>query len=157
MKSTLKQDPHKPLYTRLDKKLATAMAREAASRNTTARAVLESALRDRYDPDRASNDSILMLREIRTLKKQIGRIEFSNKLILEAVTLMTKNIFSSLQPPTKEGRAQGEAFYSRFVETVTKVVTEDRSVLDNLMAELRFVSEDFTLHEDDEVLVTKLE
>lgn len=114
--------------------LKRAVAREAAERHITFRSVVEAALRDRYDPERAYNDRQLVIRELKTLRREIRHVAAGNTVLFEALALLVKNLFSSLTPPTAEGRLAGDTFYARFIEAVTGAIERNEALMEQVLA-----------------------
>ena len=87
---TVKQEPSQFIHTRLSSSLKRAAIREAAERRITLRGILEAALRDRYDPERAANDQQLFIRELKTLRREVTHVAAGNKILFEALALLVK-------------------------------------------------------------------
>jgi hypothetical protein len=126
--------PAEHVHMRLAASLKRAAAREAAERHITFRGVVEAALRDRYDPERAYTDRQLVIRELKTLRREIANVSTGNTVLFEALALLVKNLFSSLTPPTAEGRLAGDAFYARFIEAVTGAIERNETVMAQVLA-----------------------
>ncbi|MFC6842318.1 hypothetical protein [Xanthomonas theicola] len=129
---------------RVPRPLAQALRREAAERAISMRAVVEQAIAERYDPAKAAEETLTILRELRTLRRDVQRSEFGVRVMLEAFTLSMKNVFSSLPPPTAAGKAAGESFYNALINAVERVIGADQALVDKLAENLlRFDPEDF--------------
>ncbi len=136
---------------RLPGHLASAVRREAAERRTSMRAIMEAAIAERYDPQRAAEETLMLLRELRTLRRDVQRAEFASRVMLEAFTLSMKNIFSSLPPPTPAGKAVGESFYNALVNSVERVLASDQALVDKFAEQLlRFDPDEFESSADTE-------
>jgi hypothetical protein len=122
------------LHTRLSHPLKRAALQEAAKRRVTLRSVLETALRDRYDPDRAGAELRLVVRELKALRREVAQVSAGNRVVFEALGLLVKNLFSSLTPPTSEGRIAGDVFYARFIEAVVRAVEKDEALMDQVLS-----------------------
>lgn len=130
----MSQQPIKQVHMHLAASLKRAAAREAAERRITFRSVVEAALRDRYDPERAYNDRQLVIRELKTLRREVRHVAAGNTVLFEALSLLVKNLFSSLTPPTAEGRLAGDAFYARFIEAVTGAIERNEALIEQVLA-----------------------
>ena len=122
------------IHTHLSAKLKRAVLREAAERGITLRGILEAALRDRYDPERATSDKQLLIREIKTLRREVTNVAAGNKVLFEAMALLVKNLFSSLTPPTAEGRVAGDAFYARFIDAVVHAIESNEPLMEQVLS-----------------------
>jgi hypothetical protein len=122
------------LHLRLSAQLKRAVVREAAERHVSVRGVVEAALRDRYDPERGARDKQLVIRELKTLRREITHVSASNKVLFEALALLVKNLFSSLTPPTAEGRLAGDAFYARFIDAVVQAIESNDPLMDQVLS-----------------------
>lgn len=131
---TLKQEPAQFIHTRLSSPLKRAALREAAERRITLRGILEAALRDRYDPERDANDKHLFIRELKTLRHEVAHVAAGNKILFEALALLVKNLFSSLTPPTAEGRVAGDQFYARFIDAVVHAIESNEPLMQQVLA-----------------------
>lgn len=127
------------LNTRMERALLERARAEARERRIPLRAIVESALRDRYDPEREAAENMLLLKEVRALRNDVRRVDFGNRVLTELSTLTTKNLFSCLPAPTPAGKAAGEGFYNALLAAVERVFSEQTPLLDkltqNLMAE----------------------
>lgn len=133
MESVTANGSGEPVHLWLATSLRRAAAREAAERRITFRSVVEAALRDRYDPERAGNDRQLVIRELKTLRQEITQVAAGNKVLFEALALLVKNLFSSLSPPTAEGRLAGDAFYARFIDAVVQAIENNQSLMEQVL------------------------
>ncbi|HEX3896214.1 MAG TPA: hypothetical protein VHW73_08380 [Rudaea sp.] len=122
------------MHTRVAVRLKRALLREASERGITVRNVLEAALRDRYDPHREARDKLLVIRELKTMRREITHVSAGNKVLFEAVALLVKNLFSSLTPPTAEGRIAGDAFYARFIDAVVRAIETNDPLMDQVLS-----------------------
>ncbi len=122
------------LHTRFSHRLKRAALREAAQRRVTLRAILEGALRDRYDPERDGAELRLVVRELKTLRRDVAQVSAGNGVVFEALGLLVKNLFSSLTPPTAEGRLAGDAFYARFIDAVVRAVDSNERLMDRVLS-----------------------
>ncbi|MEO6923873.1 MAG: hypothetical protein ABI142_08610 [Bryocella sp.] len=111
-----------------------ALKREAASRRIAVSSLIEQCVRDHYDPEQAKAEQNMLLKEIRTLDRRMGAVTFSNRVLVELVTLSMKNLFSTVSPPTAAQRAAGQGFYAELLAAVTRNLCEDTPVLDRIMA-----------------------
>ena len=127
-------EPTDHLHLRLAPTLKRAAAREAAERRITLRNVVEAALRERYDPERAYSDRQHVIRELKTLRREITTVSAGNKVLFEALALLVKNLFSSLTPPTAEGRLAGDAFYARFIDAVVQAIERNEALMEQVLA-----------------------
>ncbi len=140
-----RREPVAHLHLRLSAQLKRAVMREAAERRITVRGVLEAALRDRYDPERAANDKQLAIRELKTLRREVTHVAAGNKVLFEAMALLVKNLFSSLTPPTAEGRLAGDQFYARFIDAVVHAIEGNEPLMDQVLS-LAIVNYDGASH-----------
>ncbi len=122
------------IHTHLSAKLKRAVLREASERGITLRGILEAALRDRYDPERATNDKQLVIRELKTLRREVTHVAAGNKVLFEALALLVKNLFSSLTPPTAEGRLAGDQFYARFIDAVVHAIEGNEPLMEQVLS-----------------------
>lgn len=122
------------LNTRFSHPLKLAALQEAAKRRVTLRSVLETALRDRYDPERGGTEFRLVGRELKTLRREVAQVSAGNRVLFEALGLLVKNLFSSLAPPTAEGRIAGDAFYARFIDAVVRAIEKDDALMDQVLS-----------------------
>lgn len=128
------REPTAHLHLRLSQRLKRAATQEAAERRITVRSVLEAALRDRYDPEREARDKQLVLRELKTLRREITHVSAGNKVLFEAMALLVKNLFSTLTPPTADGRLAGDAFYARFIDAVARAIETNEPLMDQVLS-----------------------
>jgi hypothetical protein len=119
---------------RLLRPLHSALATEAATRRISVSSLIEQCVRDHYDPERAKAEQRMLIKEIRTLDKRMGAVNFSNRVIVELFTLSMKNLFATLSPPTASQRAAGEGFYTALLAAVAKNLSEDTPVLERITA-----------------------
>lgn len=61
------------LHTRIDARLLEVVRREAEQRNVSIRAIVESAVRERYDPLAVQRQDAALLAEVRALRREVGR------------------------------------------------------------------------------------
>ena len=144
----------KHLHTRIDARLMEVVRREAAQRSVSVRAVVESALRERYDPAVAQRQDAALLAEVRALRREVGQVNFANRVMVELSTLTTRNLFQRLPSPTEESRAAGNGFYSALITSIEKVFVQDRPLLDKLAASLIDSTAEFDMVEDADGLAT---
>ena len=124
------------LHTRIDARLMEVVRREADQRNVSVRAVVEAAVRERYDPVAALRQDAALLAEVRALRREVGQVNFANRVMVELTTLTTRNLFQRLPSPTEESRAAGNGFYNALSASVEKVLVQDRPLLDKLAASM---------------------
>lgn len=124
------------LHTRIDACLLQNARREAAQRRIPLRAIVESALRERYDPQYAERQDIAVLKELRSLRNDVRQVSFGNRVMVELATLTTRNLFQRLPSPTDQSRAAGNGFYNALIASVEKVFSHDQPLLDRLAASL---------------------
>lgn len=124
------------LHTRIDARLMEVVRREADQRNVSLRAVVEAAVRERYDPVAAQRQDAALLAEVRALRREVGQVNFANRVMVELTTLTTRNLFQRLPSPTEESRAAGNGFYDALIASVEKVLVQDRPLLDKLAASM---------------------
>lgn len=124
------------LHTRIDARLMEVVRREAEQRNVSVRTVVESAVRERYDPVAAQRQDAALLAEVRALRREVGQVNFANRVMVELTTLTTRNLFQRLPSPTDESRAAGNGFYNALIASVEKVLVQDRPLLDKLAASM---------------------
>lgn len=124
------------LHTRIDARLMEVVRREAEQRNVSIRTVVESAVRERYDPVAAQRQDAALLAEVRALRREVGQVNFANRVMVELTTLTTRNLFQRLPSPTDESRAAGNGFYNALIASVEKVLGQDRPLLDKLAASM---------------------
>jgi len=136
------------LHTRIDARLLDIVRREAGQRNVSVRAVVEAAVRERYDPVAAQRQDAALLSEVRALRREVGQVNFANRVMVELTTLTTRNLFQRLPSPTEESRAAGNGFYNALIASVEKVLVQDRPLLDKLAASLIDSVADFDMVED---------
>lgn len=122
------------LHVRLPRTVARSLKAEAAQRAISVNSIIVEAIKDRYDPERAQAEQMLMLKEIRALDKRIGAATFSNRVVVELFTLTMKNLFATLTPPTPAQKAAGEGFYAALLAAVAKNLSEDTPVLERITA-----------------------
>jgi hypothetical protein len=119
---------------RLPRSLHAAIRNEAATRRITASSLIEQCVRDHYDPEQAKAEQNMLMKEIRTLDRRVGAANFSNRVMVELVTLSMKNLFATLSPPTAAQRAAGEGFYTALLAAVARNLSEGTPVLERIMA-----------------------
>lgn len=124
------------LHTRIDARLMEVVRREAEQRNVSIRTVVESAVRERYDPVAAQRQDAALLAEVGALRREVGQVNFANRVMVELTTLTTRNLFQRLPSPTDESRAAGNGFYNALIASVEKVLVQDRPLLDKLAASM---------------------
>jgi len=120
----------------LDRRLLERAKREAQDRRIPLRAVLEGALRERYDPEHAKTENLLILKELRALRNDVRRVDFGNRVLVETTTLTTKNLFACLPAPTPAGKSAGEGFYNALIAAVERVFSQNTPLLDKLSQSL---------------------
>ena len=136
------------LHTRIDARLMEVVRREADQRNVSLRAVVEAAVRERYDPVAAQRQEAALLAEVRALRREVGQVNFANRVMVELTTLTTRNLFQRLPSPTEESRAAGNGFYNELIASVEKVLLQDCPLLDKLAASLIDSVAQFDMVED---------
>lgn len=136
------------LHTRIDARLLEIVRREASQRNVSVRAVVEAAVRERYDPVAAQRQDVALRSEVRALRREVGQVNFANRVMVELTTLTTRNLFQRLPSPTEESRAAGNGFYNALIASVEKVFVEDRPLLDKLATSLIDSVAEFDMVED---------
>lgn len=119
---------------RIPNALWNAIKTEAAQRNISTNSLVVQCVRDHYDPERAKAEQLMLIKEIRTLDKRMGAVNFSNRVIVELFTLSMKNLFATVSPPTPAQRAAGEGFYTALLAAVAKNLSEDTPVLERITA-----------------------
>lgn len=124
--------PEGVLNTRLDRRLLERARSEAKDRRITLRAIVEASLRERYDPEHAKTENMLVLKELRALRNDVRRVDFGNRVLLETTTLTTKNLFACLPAPTPQGKAAGEGFYNALIASVERVFAQSTPLMDKL-------------------------
>ena len=132
---------HPFLHTRCHPRLLALAKREAADRRIPMRAIIEAALSARYDPEHAKAEEILVLKELRSLRNEIRRVDFGNRVLTELTTLTTKNLFSRLPMPTAESKSAGEGFYNALISSVERVFAQNTPLLDKLAVSLLTASD----------------
>lgn len=120
------------LNVELDTRLFELAKREAAERRISVRAIIEAALSERYDPEHAKTENLLILKELRALRNDVRRVDFGNRVLVETTTLTTKNLFACLPAPTPAGKAAGEGFYNALIAAVERVFSQNTPLLDKL-------------------------
>lgn len=128
------REPSDVIHTSISARLKRAAVRESIERRIALRSVLEAALSDRYDPERGARDRQQVIRELKTLRREITHISAGNKVLFEALALLVKNLFSSLTPPTAEGRLAGDAFYARFIDAVVRAIEANEPLMDQVLS-----------------------
>ncbi|MBN8888449.1 MAG: hypothetical protein J0I77_22240 [Rudaea sp.] len=128
------KDSSEIINTRFSSRLKRAVLREAAERRVSLRAILEAAVRDRYDPERSATEKQLVIRELKTLRREVLQVGAGNTLVFEALALLVKNLFSSLTPPTAEARLIGDQFYARFIDAVIAAIENDDALMDRVLS-----------------------
>ena len=131
---TVQKEPTDEIHTHIAERLKRAVVREASKRGIPLRSVLEAALHDRYDPERGAQDRQLVIRELKTLRRELSHVSAGNKVLFEAMALLVKNLFSSLTPPTAEGRAAGDQFYARFIDAVVRAIENNEPLMDQVLS-----------------------
>lgn len=129
------------LNVELDTRLFELAKREAGERRISVRAIIEAALSERYDPEHAKAEDMLVLKELRALRNEVRRVDFANRVMVELNTLTTKNLFQRLPSPTEESRAAGTGFYNALIASVEKIFIQDTPLLDKLAASLMTATE----------------
>ena len=124
------------LHMRIDPRLKALVTMEARRRRITERAIVEAALRERYEPEQAKQEDSLLLAEVRGLRRDLGRVEFGHCILVELFTLTVHNLFQRLPSPTDASRLAGTAFYNALVASVEKVFTQGDPLLDKLVKSL---------------------
>lgn len=140
----LSKRPNRRYSLTLSAKYADAVRTEAAARSISMQALIESCVANRYDPERAERDTHLILREIKGLRREIGRVDFELKVLVEALTVGLRNIMAVQRKPTPEDKLQGERYYNQLISTIEKVFASDKALIDQLANSLlKFSDEDF--------------
>lgn len=132
--TSIEKDLSEVINTRFSSKLKRAALREAAERRVSLRAILEAAVRDRYDPERSATEKQLVIRELKTLRREVLQVGAGNKVLFEALALLVKNLFSSLTPPTAEARLVGDQFYARYIDAVIAAIENDDALMDRVLS-----------------------
>ncbi|WP_395641435.1 hypothetical protein [Rudaea sp.] len=132
--TSIEKDPSEVINTRFSSRLKRAALREAAERRVSLRAILEAAVRDRYDPERSATEKQLVIRELKTLRREVLQVGAGNKVLFEALALLVKNLFSSLTPPTSEARLVGDQFYARYIDAVIAAIENDDALMDRVLS-----------------------
>lgn len=112
--------------------LKQAVEAEAAERAIPASEIYRDAIRSRYSPDRANQEQNLILRDLRTMRRELRRVEFGQRVVTEFFVTAAKNILAALPPITGDGQKRGQAFYNHMLSEVEKVLSADKGVLDKL-------------------------
>lgn len=129
---------------RLSAKYAAAVRTEAASRAISMQALIESCVANRYDPEHAERDTHLIMREIKGLRREVARVDFELKVLVEALTIGLRNIMAVQRKPTPEDKLQGARFYDQLISTIEKVFGSNKALIDQLANSLlKFSDEDF--------------
>lgn len=131
------------ITTYLSRRLLEQAKREAKERRIPLRAVIEAALAERYDPEHAKAEEVLLLKELRALRNDVRRVDFGNRALTELFTLTTKNLFSRLPPPSAETKSAGEGFYNALIAAVEKVFSQGTPLLDRLAVSVMTSDADF--------------
>lgn len=131
---TIDKDEAEIVNTRFSSRLKRAALREAAERRVSLRTILEAAVRDRYDPERSATEKQLVIRELKTLRREVLQVGAGNKVLFEALALLVKNLFSSLTPPSAEARLVGDQFYARFIDAVIAAIEADDALMDRVLS-----------------------
>jgi hypothetical protein len=132
--TSTEKDAAEVINTRFSSRLKRAALREAAERRVSLRAILEAAVRDRYDPERSATEKQLVIRELKTLRREVLQVVAGNKVLFEALALLVKNLFSSLTPPTAEARLVGDQFYARYIDAVIAAIENDDALMDRVLS-----------------------
>jgi hypothetical protein len=119
---------------RVPRALGNALKTESAQRRISVNSLIVQCLRDHYDPERAKAEQLMLIKEIRTLDKRMGAVNFSNRVLVELFTLTMKNLFATISPPTPAQKAAGEGFYTALLAAVAKNLSEDTPVLERITA-----------------------
>lgn len=119
---------------RLPRSVARTLKAEAAQRRISVNSIIVEAIKERYDPEKAQAEQLLVLKEIRALDKRMGAVNFSNRVLVELFTLTMKNLFATVTPPTPAQKAAGEGFYTALLAAVAKNLSEDTPVLERITA-----------------------
>jgi hypothetical protein len=119
---------------RVPRALGNALKTESAQRRISVNSLIVQCLRDHYDPERAKAEQLMLIKEIRTLDKRMGAVNFSNRVLVELFTLTMKNLFATISPPTAAQKAAGEGFYTALLAAVAKNLSEDTPVLERITA-----------------------
>lgn len=136
-------EPTAKITTYLSRRLLEQAKREAKERRIPLRAVIEAALAERYDPEHAKAEEVLLLKELRALRNDVRRVDFGNRALTELFTLTTKNLFSRLPPPSAETKSAGEGFYNALIAAVEKVFSQGTPLLDRLAVSVMTSDADF--------------
>ena len=129
------------LNVELDTRLFGLARNEAASRRISVRAVIEAALSERYDPEHAKREEMLVLKELRALRNEVRNVDFGNRIMVEITMQITRNLFQRLPSPTDESRKAGNSFMDALEHSVKKIFTEQTPVLDRFAAALMNATE----------------
>ncbi|TAA36401.1 hypothetical protein EAT51_19880 [Pseudoxanthomonas winnipegensis] len=133
----MKMSPGKvALHTQIDGRLMSLAKREAMERRIPLRAVVEAALAERYDPEHAKAEEMLVLKELRALRNEVRNVHFGNQMLVELTTLTTKNLFARLPAATPASNAAGEGFYNALIASVERIFSGRTPLLDKLTASL---------------------
>ena len=145
----LTQRPNRYSLT-LSAKYAASVRAEAAARSISMQALIESCVANRYDPEHAERDTHLIMREIKGLRREVARVDFELKVLVEALTIGLRNIMAVQRKPTPEDKLQGARFYDQLVSTIEKVFESNKALIDQLANSLlKFSDEDFATLPDD--------
>ena len=135
----------------LSAKYAEAVRTEAAARSISMQALIESCVANRYDPEHAERDTHLVLREIKGLRREVARVDFELKVLVEALTIGLRNIMAVQRKPTPEDKLQGQRYYNQLISTIEKVFESNKALIDQLANSLlKFSDEDFATLPDGE-------
>ena len=89
------------LHTRIDARLMEVVRREAEQRNVSIRTVVESAVRERYDPVAAQRQDAALLAEVRALRREEGQVNFANRVMVELTTVRAPPGLTVTGPTTR--------------------------------------------------------
>ncbi|WP_045762231.1 hypothetical protein [Xanthomonas albilineans] len=132
-----KSDVHRTvMHTKIESRLMNLAKREAVERRIPLRAVVEAALAERYDPEHAKAEEMLVLKELRALRNEVRNVHFGNQMLVELTTLTTKNLFARLPAATPASNAAGEGFYNALIASVERIFSSRTPLLDKLTASL---------------------
>lgn len=124
---------------RLDARYHDLAKTEAKRRRVAVRAIIDASLADRYDPEHERREQTELLKEVRSLRRQMRDLEFGNRVILEAFMLVIPNLFARLPRPTPAGKAEGVKFRNALLSSVERVLggqTPTGPLLDQLQKAL---------------------
>ena len=121
------------LTIRLDPKIHAQLKRAAIDRNSTMTALIEGAVRARFDPEAHQESERVLLRTLRGLRIRMERVELSMRANAEATAMVARTVIAALPAPNDEDRKRAELVFQRFSDALTAKMNAKSGLIDALL------------------------